>query len=109
VGLPPAAEEPQGALDLLLPPAPSSVAEARHRIRELLTGTGREDLVDDCVLLVSEVVTNALLHAGTDIELRAALVGTGVRVEVGDGSPHLPAPRNYAATSGTGRGLAAAA
>jgi PAS domain S-box-containing protein len=27
-------------------------------------------------------------------------------VEVGDGSPHLPAPRNYAATSGTGRGLA---
>jgi len=93
-------------LDLLLPPAPSSVAEARHRIRELLTTTGRDSLVDDCVLLVSEVVTNALLHAGTEIELRAALVRTGVRVEVGDGSPHLPAPRNYAATAGTGRGLA---
>lgn len=106
MGLPPAAGDRDDALELLLQPQPPSVAEARRRIRELLTGSGREDLVDDCVLLVSEVVTNALLHAGTEIELRAALVRTGVRVEVGDGSPHLPAPRSYAATSGTGRGLA---
>lgn len=100
------AEERHGALSVLLQPQPPSVAEARRRIRDLLTGSGHEDLVDDCLLLVSEVVTNALLHAGTEIELRAALVRTGVRVEVGDGSPHLPAPRSYAPTSGTGRGLA---
>ena len=91
---------------VLLPPRPPSVAEARRRIRDLLAGSDREDLVDTCVLLVSEVVTNALLHAGTEIELRAALAPSGVRVEVGDGSPHLPFPRGYAATSGTGRGLA---
>ncbi len=57
------------------------------------------------MLLVSEVVTNALLHAGTDIELAAVLGEDGLRVEVGDGSPHLPSRRRYAATAGTGRGL----
>lgn len=91
---------------MLLQPRPSSVAEARRQIRDLLTGSGREDLLDACLLLVSEVVTNALLHAGTEIELRAVLLTGGVRVEVGDGSPHLPTPRSYAATAGTGRGLA---
>ena len=42
--------------------------------------TGRDDLVETAVLLVSEVVTNALLHAGTDIELAAALSEDGLRV-----------------------------
>ncbi len=106
MGQSPAAGERHAALDVLLQPRPPSVAEARRRIRDLLSGSDREDLVDTCVLLVSEVVTNALLHAGTQIELRAALEPGGIRVEVGDGSPHLPFPRRYAATSGTGRGLA---
>ena len=57
------------------------------------------------MLLVSEVVTNALLHAGTDIDVAAVLGVDGLRVEVGDGSPHLPSRRRYAATAGTGRGL----
>ena len=52
----------------------------------------REDLVETAVLLVSEVVTNALLHAGTDIDVAATLDDDGLRVEVGDGSPHLPSP-----------------
>ena len=52
------------------------------------------------------MVTNALLHAGTDIDLRRdGWTSAGVRVEVGDGSPHLPSRRRYAATAGTGRGL----
>src|SRR3954470_16853174 len=71
----------------------------------LLEGAGRDDLVEPAVLLVSELVTNALLHAGTDIDLVAEVDGGGLRVEVGDGSPHLPSRRRYAATAGTGRGL----
>src|SRR3954469_18511816 len=71
----------------------------------LLEGAGRDDLVEPAVLLVSELVTNALLHAGTDIDLVAEVDGQGLRVEVGDGSPHLPSRRRYAATAGTGRGL----
>lgn len=94
-----------GSFETRLSPQPSSVAEARARVRALLLDAGREDLVESAVLLVSEMVTNALLHAGTEIDLRAGLGAEGLRVEIGDGSPHLPSRRRYAATSGTGRGL----
>ena len=93
------------AFEETLRPQPSGVAEARRHVRALLEAAGRADLVEPAVLLVSEIVTNALLHAGTDIELRGRVDAAGVRVEVSDGSPHLPSRRSYATTSGTGRGL----
>ncbi len=96
---------PGGFVDVRLPPHPASVAEARALLRTLLADAGREDLVETAVLLVSEVVTNALLHAGTDIHLTGRLDRGGLHVSVGDGSTHLPARRRYAATAGTGRGL----
>jgi PAS domain S-box-containing protein len=74
-------------------------------IRELLAESDRDDLIETAVLLVSEVVTNALLHAGTSIDVAARLDDEGLRVEVGDGSMHLPVRRRYATTAGTGRGL----
>ena len=61
--------------------------------------------VDDALLAISEIVTNALVHAGTPIGLTIRVDDTGVRVEVADGSPHPPRPRGYAVTAGTGRGL----
>jgi PAS domain S-box-containing protein len=88
-----------------LPPRPSSVSEARALVRELLADAEREDLSEAALLLVSEVVTNALLHAGTPIDVSASIDDGGLRVEVGDGSVHLPVRRQYAATSGTGRGI----
>ena len=95
----------EGSFEVRLPPQPPSVAEARAQVRRLLTENDRDDLVETAVLLVSEVVTNALLHAGTDIDVAATLDDAGLRVEIGDGSPHLPSRRRYAATAGTGRGL----
>lgn len=57
-------------------------------------------------LLVSEVVTNAVVHAATDIDLSVAVLpGRRVRVEVSDGSGQLPSRREYPATATTGRGL----
>jgi PAS domain S-box-containing protein len=97
--------EHHGEFEERLPPQPASVAEARRLVRRLLERCEREDLTEPAVLLVSEIVTNALLHAGTDIELRARVDDRGVRIEVGDGSSHLPSRRSYAPTSGTGRGL----
>ena len=97
--------DPDDAFEETLPAQPSSVAEARRHVRAMVESAGREDLVEPAVLLVSEIVTNALLHAGTDIVLRGRVDAAGVRIEVGDGSPHLPSRRSYATTAGTGRGL----
>jgi len=88
-----------------LPAQPSSVGEARRLVRHSLASAGREDLVETAELLVSEVVTNALLHAGTPIDLAVFVADGGLRVEIGDGSPHFPSRRGYAPTAGTGRGL----
>jgi PAS domain S-box-containing protein len=88
-----------------LPPQAASVGQARRLVRAELIDSGREDLIDAAELLVSEVVTNALVHAGTPIDVSARVGGTGLRVEVGDGSPNLPAPRHHATMAGTGRGL----
>jgi PAS domain S-box-containing protein len=94
-----------GSFEQRLEPHPSSVSEARRQVRDLLVSGEREDLLDPSLLLVSEVVTNALLHAGTTIDLAATLDDSGLRVEVGDGSPHLPSRRRYGTAAGTGRGL----
>jgi PAS domain S-box-containing protein len=74
-------------------------------VRESLLAEGREDLVETAELLVSEIVTNALVHAGTPIDVGFTFVGRGLHVEVADGSPHLPRPRGYGPSAGTGRGL----
>jgi PAS domain S-box-containing protein len=74
-------------------------------VREVLAAAGRDDLTQTATLLVSEVVTNALLHAGTPVDVRLTVDGEGLRAEVEDGSPHLPVRRRYASTAGTGRGM----
>ncbi|MDQ4054734.1 MAG: PAS domain S-box protein [Actinomycetota bacterium] len=84
---------------------PSSVHAARRIVREALTLARRDDLVDAAQLLVSEMVTNALVHAGTPIDLRVSIEGGGLRVEVTDGSTQPPVPRSYGPMAGTGRGL----
>ena len=56
-----------------LPPQPASVSLARRHVHDLLERGGRLDLDEIATLLVSEVVTNALLHAGTDIDLSGRL------------------------------------
>jgi PAS domain S-box-containing protein len=87
------------------PPEPASVRAARRMIRDSLLAAGRDDLVETAELLVSEIVTNALVHAGTPIEVAFSFVDGGLRVEVADGSPHAPAARGYGPSAGTGRGL----
>jgi len=56
---------------------------------------GHEELVDLATLLVSEVVTNSVLHAGTELRVRCRPSRDGIRVEVFDGSPLLPTARDY--------------
>ena len=90
---------------LALRPLPASAAVARRFVDETLGGWGCAALVDASRLLISELVTNAVLHARTDIEVVVRLVRTGVRVEVHDGSASAPVVRRYDDEAMTGRGL----
>jgi PAS domain S-box-containing protein len=90
---------------LRLEPLPTCVSEARRLVRRTLVDAGRDELVDPAVLATSELVTNALVHAGTGIEVGVEILPQGVRVEIADGSRHLPERRAYGTAAGTGRGL----
>lgn len=48
---------------LSLPPSASAPSRARRYVRDVLTEIGRQDVLDDVLLGVSELVTNACLHA----------------------------------------------
>jgi anti-sigma regulatory factor (Ser/Thr protein kinase) len=93
-----------------LPPDPTSARACRRFLVGALEEWGADGFTDEAVLLLSELVTNAVLHAGTeivvDVRLRTGGRGRVLRIEVRDGSPRLPAVRHYSMLSGTGRGMA---
>lgn len=84
---------------------PSTARAARRFVTQSLSEWGLEEPAEAAVLLVSELVTNALLHAGTDLVIKLAEGGDSLRVEVLDGSSAAPAIRHYAPDAATGRGL----
>ncbi len=61
--------------------------------------------LDDLLLCVSEVLTNAVLHARAPIHVVAAVLDETIRVEVSDGSRAAPVQRAMKDLSPTGRGL----
>ena len=89
----------------VLPAEPRSAQVARRVVREVLQRAGAERFAEASELAVTELVTNAVVHAGGEVRLRVRCDPDAVRVEVGDPSPHLPVPRHWTTTSGTGRGL----
>lgn len=92
---------------LELEPEPRSVASARRWTADQLLAAGCVGPVDTVVLLVSELVTNAVVYAGTACSLTLSL-GDVVRVEVRDGSDELPELDAGAAAdplASSGRGL----
>jgi anti-sigma regulatory factor (Ser/Thr protein kinase) len=65
---------------------------ARAFLSDALVAWDAERHADVAALLVSELVTNAIIHAHTGVRLRVAMLDSTLRVEVGDGSsatPHL--------------------
>lgn len=62
------------------------------------------DTVTTCVLLVSELATNAVLHAHSGFTVRMEQ-GEALRVEVDDDDPRLPQVRDYRVDSASGRGM----
>src|SRR5215469_11271848 len=96
-----------------LSPEPTAPARARAFARDALRAWGMpDDLVDDAVLLVSELVANAVQHAGTELEVRfqlSAEASPELEVQVIDRHPARALPHEPALPSDVnserGRGL----
>jgi len=76
-----------------LSPTQASVAEARRWSVDVLDQAGAAELADTMALLVSELVSNVVLHARTPCCLSILQTGGRIRVEVQDGSDRLPGMR----------------
>ena len=85
---------------------PESAAEARHFIATMLEVWGCDDPEQVVGLLTSEVVTNAIQHAGGQIRVHAALAEDGImRVETFDEFPDIPIVRCTDPCATGGRGI----
>ncbi|MEU2270062.1 SpoIIE family protein phosphatase [Streptomyces olindensis] len=80
-------------------PVGRSVASARSFVRDTLQGWGFADIVDDAVVLTSELVTNAVVHAGTSADVLCLRSDEGVRIEVADRYPEREIPLQGAAVN----------
>jgi PAS domain S-box-containing protein len=80
-------------------PLGRSVATARSFVRDTLQGWGFADIVDDAVVLTSELVTNAVVHAGTAADVLCLRSDDGVRIEVSDRYPERELPLQSAAVT----------
>jgi anti-sigma regulatory factor (Ser/Thr protein kinase) len=100
-------------LQMAVQPDPAEVGRARRWARSRLLGCGIDPegpLAETLVLVVSELVTNAVVHTGCPAVVRL-LVPTGpggpkaVRVEVDDANGRPPRPRHADGDAVNGRGL----
>jgi anti-sigma regulatory factor (Ser/Thr protein kinase) len=92
-----------------LPPAKfepevTSVTAARQRLLDFLYDVPEENR-RVAALLVTELTTNALLHAGTPFTLCADITRSKVRVEVADGIRDVPVVKSPRPSEEGGRGM----
>jgi anti-sigma regulatory factor (Ser/Thr protein kinase) len=84
---------------------PQGPAQARRAVAECASRLGLDEVVDDLLLVVSELVTNAVRHGAPPVRLEVLADADVVRVAVGDGDPGLPSPRPVDDDAEGGRGM----
>ena len=89
-----------------LPSSLMSVRRARQFVREALAAYLPPAELDTVELLTSEVVTNAVVHAGSNPTIEVATDGGTVRVSVEDRDPGWPMAHAVPADATSGRGMA---
>lgn len=88
---------------LRLPPEPRSAGAARRFIANALDDG--DEVAELAVLLVSELASNAIVHAATPFEITSHVRDERLRVEVSDGDATPPIVQRYAPDSVSGRGM----
>jgi CheY-like chemotaxis protein len=79
-------------------------ARARELVREAVRDWGLVDILDEAALVVTELVTNAITHGGSDFRLQLSRTSGAFRIEVvdeGEGTPE-PQPQDTEAEGGRG-------
>jgi anti-sigma regulatory factor (Ser/Thr protein kinase) len=90
----------------VLPPLPTSAGAARRFLRDRLNDWGYPLALGEIpCLLVTELVTNAIIHTGTAVGLEVRLEGRRLGIVVSDGSTRTPVPRRCGPSDDSGRGL----
>ncbi|MEU9995487.1 SpoIIE family protein phosphatase [Streptomyces sp. NPDC050848] len=107
---PTARQAPRRTMMTVAQAEPERIAAARQHMRQLLHDWVDEDQVDSAVLMVSEMVTNVLIHTDGDALLIAEVTCSDgsrrrLRVEVADASDELPHKRHPGEMASSGRGL----
>lgn len=87
-----------------------ATAQSARAGRMFVTDFGRCNAVpgailDDAVLLVSEIVSNAYVHAGSGVRLGVSYLGQVLHVEVADDSPMPPLLSDPGTDATGGRGI----
>jgi len=100
------AAEPTRSISSAVGPGLEAPRQARALVRRHLKHWQAEQVLDDALLLVSEVVTNAVRHGSSDVVLTLSETGDEVRVEVFDSSPLEPVLVPFTDEHQWGRGIA---
>lgn len=90
--------------DVTLPPDTQSPWRARCFVAETLSDD-TATVADIVSLLVSEIVTNAVLHARTEVRVSIERAEDTIRVEIADECVSGPQVRHVTRQASTGRGL----
>ena len=88
-----------------LPAHLRSAGEARDLVRSTLDGWTDGDRIDDIVLCVSELVTNAVVHAASSPRIMVHVRPAVIHVEVSDASGVLPVEKDAGPADTSGRGM----
>jgi CheY-like chemotaxis protein len=94
-----------GEAEVALPRSAESVAAARRFVEARLRAWGLQPLLDDALMVVSELVTNAITHADSSCRIRLSVSATTLRIDVFDGGAGTPEPRPASNAEEHGRGL----